>query len=629
MEAKELVGKFIDLGWWGVVAAVFLILVAAAGSLIIVRYSRSSNDTGISLQRIGISFLSICLFLVSGTWSGWAKYTTYIESNEILAWVIAIGFVLCGGVTAVVLQLFASMAIDESKYSRKSLVAFMIVASGIWLGISPFFNARLLCENETIKREIEERFTELDQISQPVLAEYDLFRTKLVPQLADIHRYLETMVAEQSTEELGGCGKICRRFEKSADMLWPSVNRLYRIYDPDDQERDLSAKIVVLRNSIVNLLAGNIWSAEEMRTQFYQAASTWAVLIASAEAADPPAFVLERAMADLNTLLLFLKDYQVANRGNQIESLAVTTALSTLEPLVNDLQMAFLEDKGKGDLRPVNFIDHETGQTTSINLAAIASIRMGTKLMRKHIGAIWPDALMAFYIDLIAMFFIYGPMVACFLRGREVQQAIDQVRKKELRVQKEKTRLKKLSPFLTAHEREKNTLLDSHEGQQKELNEQRAKAIVSLENKLAHLLEEITSKRDKLVSQMNSQLQEVTKDLTKAIQKATSSAEENLLKGKHQVYQENIREKFAGQLRQLDGQEVVLKQEYAKKNAKLTNEYGRRAQQAKDSFQAELTIVDSKYERLEKLKNKHTGGLAKAETELEAALKGLKLAQEG
>lgn len=619
MKFNEFINRFIGLGLWGVIVVVSLVLLAMAATLLVARRDREINNGRISWGKIWFSFISTVLFLISGTWSGWAKYNIYAGFNEAQAWVVSIGFVLCGGVTAIALQYFASNAINESRSARGSQVFFLVFFSLFWLAISPFLNARFLCENETIKQEVGLRFAELDSISKPLIEEYSFYRNKLVPQLVEIHKYLEDMVQEQSKPELGGCGMICRQFTKSADMLWPSVNRLYRTYDPDDPEQDLRAAVEELRNSIVSLLAGIDWSAEEIRMRFYQSASRWAEFLFKARNADPPGLALKQAMASLDSLLVFLHDYQMTHATTAVENRAVTAALSTLEPLINDLRISFQEHEQGNVFKPLSHLQTASGQSAAFNLASISSIRMGTKLMRKHFKSIWPDALLAFFIDLAAMSFIYAPMIVAFLRGRPVQLAIERVRRKKLKVRLVKAKLDTLLRPARVLDKEKNALLKNHEKILKVLAAGRTKDLEAVELEFNKRAEDINSKRQALVAEMNVRLETVNEDLETAIQQATSSAEEHLIQGKHELYRENIKAQYAGKLEELARLEQLLQDDLAAGPGKVNDSFDRREEREKESFIRADRTLEKRAGHLEQMHAGYTKALAEAEQELEEA----------
>lgn len=624
MKLGDFISKLTGSGSWGILGAVSLVLLAMIMALLVVRRERADNNGHAQGRNVWFSFIPIVLFLISGTWSGWAKFQTYAPYNEIQAWVIAGGFVLCGGVTAIALQHFANVAIRESGPARASQILLLLFFSLLWLGISPFLNARFLCENETIKQEVSLRFTDLDTVSQPLIEEYSFYRNKLIPQLVEIHKYLESMVEEQSKPELGGCGKICRQFKQSADMLSPTVNRLYRNYDPDDPEKDLNNSVHDLRNSIVNLLAGNDWSAEEIRTRFYQYASRWAELLYQAKNVDPPGLALKQAMASLDALLVFLNDYQKTHITTSIEQRAVNAALSTLKPLINDLDIAFREHDQSHNIMPVTGqLQITSGQPAIVNLASIATIRMGTKLMRKHIKTIWSDAVLAFFIDLVAMSFVYGPMMVALLRGRPIQLAMDRVHRKQYKVRRVKAKLDTIVRPAAVLEQKKNALVKRHEKNLSAIAEARAKALEAVEQTFEQQFADLNSKRQVLLALMNNQLQTVTNDQEKALKIAISSHEEDTIRGRHAVYSQNIRERYTCENEGINQLEHQLRDTLDKEIHNAKDGFTRREEREIDSYSRANKSLDKKRQHLEELRTGCIRALDEAKQELDEAQRKL------
>jgi len=80
-----------------------------------------------------------------------------------------------------------------------------------------------------------------------------------------IQEHLREQVQEQSKEEMGGCGPICKQFDSVASLMEPTVQRLYTIYDPEDDAKDLKGHVHEIRNTISNLLADGDQTPEEAR----------------------------------------------------------------------------------------------------------------------------------------------------------------------------------------------------------------------------------------------------------------------------------------------------------------------------------------------------------------------------
>ena len=626
---EEFLNKVVTPGWWGITLAGSLVFLASAATFFLLRrLSTRKNGRTISWQRIYTTFFSTMLLFVSGLWSGWAKYNDYVESDPFKAWSVAAGFVISGLVLSIILQSFAAMAKRENSLSRMVAVLAMPTLSCFWLCISPLQNARFLCAQETVRCEIEQQFARLDRYSEPIVDRYTFYRSKIIPRLFTIHRALISMAEEQKKPELGGCGPICQQFEHQADMLTPVVDRMDTTYQPDNPEKDLKAEVNSIRININGLLNGYSVTTAELRNGFYQYASRWESILDNADNLDSPELPLKVALGSLESLLDFLRNYRDRHADNEVKQRASAKALSTLEPLINDLKMYGRPEQTNTVIRPVLF-RQDIAAKHAFNLASIASIRVNTILMRKHLRAIWPDAMLAFFIDFAGMSFIYVPMLVVLFRGRPVQRAMDLVSKRKLAVRRAEAGMENLKKSRVSLEKEQETIEADFQKRLSRLSARREKATSSLKAKFRDELAPVTASRQSLAKEMETALLQVRDEEKSALLKATSSADEALIRGKHKIFRENIREKYRDRQTMIANREKMLAADMKKQLAAIDADFDGRERQCRTEYERERNILDKRMARLDdrlaKFESAHTLAkqrLKEAEVHL-SQLKGL------
>lgn len=616
----ELVQRFMELGWWGFVGAALIFIASAASTLFLERkiVGNHTRPRDIQWTQVALVMLSTLLLLISAVWSGWQKFNDLFEANPAQAWIVAGGFVVCGLVVSTVLHYVSAIAIRENNGARWIAVAWMFFVSIFWLCISPFQNARFLCAPETVRSEIELRFTQLDRYSKGLIGQYSLYRNRIIPRLVEIQEALDSMVQEQSKPELGGCGPICEQYQYYHDLLEPSVIRLANEYGYNDPDLDYQHRINEMRTLIMKLLNSNYHPADELGTIFFQYASEWVEMVTRIKTMDSPELTLEQSMASLRQLLDFLNNFKENNSDSPIRAKAVQRALSTLAPLVNDLELANGQNKDRPRIQPVSFAVSSFGQP-DFNLAAIAGIRMNTVLMRKHLKRIWPEALLAIFIDIAGMGFIYIPMFIAFFRGRPGQKALAAVRRRKIALRRLQSGIEEVDHAIDIHigkrDKYRQTLAEQLARLSREEKDQQNRWQKNITRKKQPLL----SRRQRLTDRREEALAQVDRDEQKALNKAVSSSDELLILGRHEVYRENIRKDFQRRLDILAGRLKSLEEQSASELADIRANFSRRKQIIRDEYARKEKQIAKKIQRLKEKRQKLKKALAAVQLKLEEA----------
>ncbi len=614
MDLQTFIRKVVELGRPGAGASLLLILAAVGITLLIRRRldGRVENGQPVNWGHLAISFLSTLLLIISGVWSGWAKYNDYIQADPLKAWIVAAGFVACGMVVAVVLQSYAVMAKQEKGLSRAVAVLAMIGFSLFWLAISPLQNARFLCAQTAVRTEIEQRFAELDHYSTPIIAGYHRFRSKYIPMLQTIHESLVKMADEQAKTELGGCGPICNQFHHYVDLLQPSVDRLYLAFDPDDPAKDYRSRVNKMRSGITELINSNEYGPEDLRSMFYDKASTWVTLLEDAGNQDAPQATLNRALQYLDDMLQFLHTYKQRRRSGDgtVAQKAVNRALSELEPLIGDLQLAFTgNEAGKESM--VVLMSAKSG----FNLADIAAIRMTPALLRKHVSNVWPEALLAFFIDLAALGFIFVPMLVTFLRGSEAQRIRDRIQRQQLVIRRVRSRLFHLAAPISRLEREKERI--EQDNRDTSWSEKLARSLTRIDTEIDQQVTSLKARQTTMEEEQEKKLITLAATEGKELGQATSPADELVTRGRFEIYRENIRKKYQPLLEKIGKDLNQLEEQRRTLHAKARKKHDERLRQAANEKEAALQAVSVKLARLQKKKERFEGQLADAEQKIE------------
>lgn len=611
MNSQILSGFFKGENSHDVIPYLLVVMIALVTTFILVRRQQVTFTLMELVKKYLLTLLSVLLLLVSGLWSGWAMYNRYAGQNELKAQVICAGFLLCGGALSIALNFFANKAIREQGPARVVIVTVMVLLSTIWMGVSPLLNARFLSEDETIRLEIGQRFSMLDDISEPLLNQYTFYQTRLLPKLQMVQEHLLSQVKVQTSDEMGGCGSICKQFQSVAALMDPTVQRLYMIFDPDDDERDLKGRVHQIRNRISNLLADNDLTPEELKTAFYSEASGWVDLLWRAKNVENPATALNFVMIKLDDLLDFLRKYRKAYSSG-VRATAADRSLSTLEPMVNDLRLSW------GNHTPAQEEEKNT-MFGKINLADLASIRMNPMLMHKHLYAIWPDMLVAYLIDIIALSFVFAPMAADLLTGRPVRVERERAVKSKIQL---RLLQKKREDCIQARNRcqaRQERIKQHYDVLLSDLEKEHKRSMAGNRSSEQEMLNKIDRQRASLLQEQRKKIEAVNKEQRSAMLKATSTNEEDLIRGRHELYRDNIRKEFSSQFDGLAREKNDLQKRFQENRNRMDTKYANQRKRIISLMNKKMRTLEKKMKHLDEQEDALTQKIDKAGLQLQRA----------
>jgi hypothetical protein len=595
MTLEQMRETILSLEMWGVVPGLVILALGAIFSMIILR--RIYIDTDLDINRAGMIALSTILFLCSGAWSGWALFLTYQESNLILAWVLAGGLVVVGGVTSVVLQSFSKLAVQESGSSRAIVVLCMAVITVLWLGISPVYNAMTICRHTAIQSEIALRFQDLNRTSAPIVEKYNLFRSKVIPLLVNMQEFLEESIAQQ--EEIGGCGPICKKYKTVFQALEPSVARLFEEYSPDDEDSNFANEINNLQQQIFNLLTGTDLSAEEMRMNFFRLANRWNGLLFKAKNTDDPVATLNRVVDHQAGLLLYLKAESTSDTMGQesIKYQALQAALMTLTPKLEDLKL-LMENRAIGVIKSSGQLltNISNNIDVSSDISNVASMKITPALLWKHVHLYWNSLVLAFFIDFLAIAIVLLPMGATILRSRPMQRAIEAVRKCKMRVREIQSDLDTLVPLFRDIEKNDQKLFAKYERNLSGLQKEKEDIIDNEDSKASALLATNAEKRQECIDEHNKLMEDNQDDLEMKLKGVTSSSEEKELRGQYSFYTNNLKLRFEESINQIAVAGKALKENRNQILAGIEENFSQKQQAIQDRHNQRLEILEKRKE---------------------------------
>ena len=270
------------------------------------------------------------LFVASAMWSGWGMYMQYRYSDKTLAYVLGAGIVFLGIAVALILNHFAERQLQEdNSYFPTILMTFFSI---LWLTISPNYNAMTLTAKQALQSEIAEKLKDLYKKTDQLIKDDKVYSLDIVPKLISLHIYLKDSADAQI--QIGGCGPICKSFQKLHRDLQEPINLLSTQFDKDNPSRPSLLISKELKN-ISNLTIDASSSINDLLIDFNESQSRITDEIDNIDSLTPPDDIAKVAINEINSLIMNLESKRslyIKEPNSNIAKQATEFALSTLEP---------------------------------------------------------------------------------------------------------------------------------------------------------------------------------------------------------------------------------------------------------------------------------------------------------
>ena len=514
------------------------------------RTSSASAVTPPDWKRIGSGMVSLVLFLISAAWSGYGIFLLYKTSNPFFAKVLGWGMAGIGGMLAVTLQIFAASQTDNCNTRHYSLAMFLFAL--IWLAASPVFNAVSIAGKPALQAEIIARHGVLTRATEPVLEKSHLLRETIVPEIMRVMEWLKHE-AEVQEKEFGGCGDLCRAYNRTYTLMEPTVSRLLEQWDHDDPDKDIGKRIEEYKGQLLKIASDITLSVDDILFDYSSTMPSLFNEVRQANLAETPLDSINLIIQNLNGLKSVFDEYRLEKPNNPLRQSAVERADNTLLPMLINLQQVKRHLEIIGNARKVNLSELD---------ASFASLEITPTLIFKHIKHYWSSIACCYLIDIMALALAFVPMLVFLSEGRKKRRIKDEIHQ--------------VKSHAAALERDK---VEERKALEKSINRERKIEERELEERSRILAEgqerlsQIKAEKSNIEQSMEQEIAKLKLARDEELGKAVSPEEAQDIKAEFSSFIKNVRKKDQYEMENKDRQGLQVKSQTEKELASLKGRY--------------------------------------------------------